>query len=133
LLLFDQAAAQAKVQQKFGADWKLIIDWPAFSNLVTDDRYRKYLGGYVVEFYAETIGEEVAKMDDDLAEAIVDLCKDKKLIITITEKTSNDYPAGRYGVEFGDSLKVTVAKDRVGSAYPYSDSYTITALGLKHF
>jgi hypothetical protein len=71
-------------------------------------------------------------MDDDLVEAIVDRCKDKKLVVTI-DNGGVDYPAGRYGVEFGDSLKVTIAKDRFGYDYPYGDDYTITAYGLKHF
>jgi hypothetical protein len=102
------------------------------ATVVTDESNRKYFGAYVVEKYAEKLGDEISKMDDDVVEAIVDRCTDKKLVITI-DNGGIDYPAGRYGVEFGDSLKVTIAKDRWGYDYPYGDDYTVNAFALKHF
>jgi hypothetical protein len=83
--------------------------------------------------YAEKIAAEIEKMDADLAEAINDRCKNKKLVLTISETKSDAYPAGRYGVDFGDNLTICLAPDRFGTDYPYSQSCTITAFGEKHF
>lgn len=118
---------QKKIQDKLGADWHLVIDFPAFEKATgeatkfKDDRWR--LPQCIFERYCEPIGTELAQLDADTAEAVNEAVTDKKIVITVDPETVS----ARYSVKVGKTIDVLVQQDKLAYEYPYDRSTTITA------
>lgn len=122
----------AKIVSKLGNDWKLVIDMAGFTNLVKEDNSGRSNIFGALNRKIEALAAEFEKMDGDLAEAFKDGCKGKKIVITVGGD-SKDFDAGRYNVTIDDNITITCATDRWDYDYPYSNEYSVSAYGLKHF
>ena len=116
-------AALKSVHDKLGSDWKFEIDWPTIqTNCPAGDR--QWIAGYIYERYVAKLGAEVQKWSD-LAEAVNDKVKGKKLVVTL-DISGTDY--NRYDVRLDDkAITVAIQHTKVGYDYPYSESHTMTA------
>jgi len=111
------------VQDKLGAEWKFEVDWPIIqTNCPAGDR--QYIAGFIYDRYVAKLGDEVSKWTD-LAEAVNDRVKGKKLVITL-DTSGKDYD--RYDIRLDDkAITVAIQHTKLGYDYPYSERHTMTA------
>jgi hypothetical protein len=126
------APAEKQIKDKLGADWQLVIDFPAFEKATNEttgtnatakgDRDR--LPQCIFERYVQPLGEEIAQMDAETAEAVNDAITEKKVVISLNPEDVD----ARYTVKIGTAINVLVQQDRLSGSYPYDRNTTVTAI-----
>jgi hypothetical protein len=126
------APAEQQIKDKLGADWQLVIDFPAFEKATNEttatndtakgDRWR--LPQCIFERYVQPLGAEIAQMDAETAEAVNDAISEKKVFITMDP----EHVDARYTVKIGTAINILVQQDRLSGEYPYDRNTTVTAV-----
>ena len=116
-------AALKSLQDKMGSDWKFEVDWPTIqTNCPASER--QWVGSFIYERYVAKLGAEISKWTD-LAEAVNDKVKGKKLVITL-DISGKDYD--RYDIRLDDkAITVAIQHTKLAYDYPYSERHTMTA------
>jgi len=110
-----------QIQDKLGSGWKLHLDWPAFAAAIPDGHSQRHNLLYALyDNYCPSLGDEVAKYEPDLVEAINEKITDKKITIT-TDKTGESLD--RYRVTVTTEIVIAVEAAKVNNGYPYSSSH----------
>jgi len=116
-------AAIKATQDKLGSDWTLTVDWEAFENQIKEANKRKFLGVYIYQRYlGGAVAKEIAEWTD-LAEAINDKVKGKKIVVTAKVVQQ------KYAVTVSEeSIELALKPEMIEYSYPIDSKSTFTKL-----
>jgi len=122
---------EGKLKEKFGKDWKLVIDWPSFAKYSKEHGERHRIGEMAISYMVSVfIRKDIEKADADVVEALNEKVGGTKVVRFVLGPNTAKYNFNRINVE-ADTKGITITIKQEYLQTEYEENY-LTKWALKN-